>query len=79
MRVVCGARHAGYMQLRSMLTQSNNATLGHAQGVNVLTAAQRASIVDFQMNLVVAQESDRIAGALNAAGATGGPNAGGGM
>jgi hypothetical protein len=59
----------------NMLTQSNNATLGHAQGVNPLTDAQRASIVDFQMNLVVAQESDRIAGALNAAGATGGPNA----
>lgn len=59
----------------NMLTQSNNATLGHAQGLNPLTAAQRASIVDFQMNLVVAQESDRIAGSLSAAGATGGPNA----
>jgi len=59
----------------NMLTQSNNATLGHAQGADVLTDAQRAAIVDFQMNLVVAQESDRIAGALNAAGATGGPDA----
>jgi hypothetical protein len=59
----------------NMLTQSNNATLGHAQGANPLTNAQRSSIVDFQMNLVVAQESDRIAGALNAAGARGGPDA----
>jgi len=57
----------------NMLTQSNNATLGHAQGLNPLTDAQRAAIVDFQMNLVVAQESDNVAGALNASGATGGP------
>jgi hypothetical protein len=59
----------------NMLTQSNNATLGHAQGVNPLSAAQRAAIVDFQMNLVTAQETDNVAGALNAAGATGGPQA----
>ena len=57
----------------NMLTQSNNATLGHAQGATALTAAQRAAIVDFQMNLVVAQETDNVAGALNAAGASGGP------
>jgi hypothetical protein len=59
----------------NMLTQSNNATLGHAQGFNPLTDAQRASIVDFQMNLVVAQERDNVAGALNLSGATGGPQA----
>ena len=59
----------------NMLTQSNNATAGHAEGLVPLTDAQRASIVDFQMNLVVAQETDNIAGALNAAGATGGPQA----
>jgi hypothetical protein len=59
----------------NMLTQSNNATLGHAQGANPLTAAQRAAIVDFQMNLVTAQETDNVAGALNASGATGGPQA----
>jgi cytochrome c peroxidase len=57
----------------NMLTQANNATLGHAQGATNLTDAQRASIVDFQMNLVVAQERDNVAGALNLAGATGGP------
>ena len=59
----------------NMLTQSNNATLGHAEGVNPLTDAQRAAIVDFQMNLVLAQQTDNVAGALNAAGATGGPDA----
>ena len=57
----------------NMLTQSNNATRGHAQGARDLTAAERAAIVDFQMNLVVAQERDNVAGALNLAGATGGP------
>lgn len=59
----------------NMLTQSNNATLGHAEGINPLTDAQRAAIVDFQMNLVVAQQTDNVAGALNAAGAQGGPDA----
>ena len=59
----------------NMLTQSNNATRGHAEGARDLTAAERASIVDFQMNLVVAQERDNVAGALNASGATGGPQA----
>jgi hypothetical protein len=59
----------------NMLTQANDATRGHAQGAVDLTAAQRAAIVDFQMNLVVAQESDNIVGALNLAGATGGPQA----
>lgn len=59
----------------NMLTQSNNATLGHAEGQSPLTDAQRAAITDFQMNLVVAQERDNVAGALNANGATGGPQA----
>jgi hypothetical protein len=57
----------------NMLTQANNATRGHAEGARDLTATERASIVDFQMNLVVAQERDNVAGALNASGATGGP------
>ena len=57
----------------NMLTQANDATRGHAQGLADLTAAQRAAIVDFQMNLVVAQETDSVAGALNLAGAAGGP------
>jgi hypothetical protein len=59
----------------NMLVQANDATRGHAQGAVDLTSAQRAAIVDFQMNLVVAQETDNIVGALNLAGATGGPQA----
>jgi cytochrome c peroxidase len=59
----------------NMLTQSNNATLGHAEGVDVLSDAVRAQLVDFQMNLVVAQERDNVAGALNLSGAIGGPQA----
>jgi hypothetical protein len=59
----------------NMLTQANDATRGHAEGLVDLTGAQRAAIVDFQMNLVVAQETDNVAGALNLAGATGGPQA----
>ena len=59
----------------NMLTQANDATRGHAQSARDLTDAERLSIVNFQMNLVVAQERDNIAGALNLAGATGGPQA----
>jgi cytochrome c peroxidase len=59
----------------NMLTQANDATRGHAQGAVDLTAAQQAAIVDFQMNLVVAQETDSVVGLLNQAGATGGPQA----
>jgi hypothetical protein len=59
----------------NMLTQSNDATIGHAQGATALSDATRASIVDFQMNLVVAQERDNVAGTLNLAGAIGGPQA----
>lgn len=59
----------------NMLTQSNNATRGHAEGTVNLADNVRDSIVRFQMNLVTAQESDNLAGPLNAAGATGGPQA----
>ncbi len=52
----------------NMLTQANDATRGHAQGAVDLTAAQRAAIVDFQMNLVVAQESDNIVGRAESGG-----------
>jgi cytochrome c peroxidase len=59
----------------NMLTQSNNATIGHAQGINALSSTTRAAITDFQMNLVVAQERDNVAGMLNLSGAIGGPQA----
>jgi len=59
----------------NMKVQSNDATRGHAEALADITDAQRTSIVNFQMNLVMAQETDNIVGALNAAGATGGPQA----
>jgi hypothetical protein len=57
-----------------LLTQASDATTGHAQG-KPLTAAQRASIVEFETALATAQIVDRNAGDLRAAGAKGGPSA----
>jgi hypothetical protein len=53
--------------------QSNEATVGHAQASVALTEAQRLAIVDFEMQLVTAQATDRLAGRLDVQGATGGP------
>jgi hypothetical protein len=55
-----------------LLTQANDATVGHAQG-QPLSLAQRQSIVDFELALAAAQVFDRKAGNLHAAGAKGGP------
>jgi hypothetical protein len=54
--------------------QATDATQGHAQG-DPLTAAQRESIVNFEASLHTAQEWDRDAGNLHAAGAQGGTDA----
>jgi cytochrome c peroxidase len=54
--------------------QSNAATLGHAQGAQPLTEAQRQAIVRFETELTTAQVQDDHAGDLRA-GATGGPRA----
>jgi hypothetical protein len=56
-----------------LLTQSSDAVVAHAQG-KPLTAAQRSSIVDFELSLATAQISDQAAGNLHAAGAKGGPS-----
>lgn len=55
--------------------QSNAATQGHAQARTPLTDAQREQIVAFEMQLFTAQARDRQAGALDARGAQGGPEA----
>jgi cytochrome c peroxidase len=55
--------------------QSNSATQGHAQAPNPISDAQRESIVAFEMGLFSAQIWDNRAGLLDAAGATGGPDA----
>jgi len=53
--------------------QANGATLGHAAGINPLTPAQRASIVNFEMGLFTAQSTDNAAGVLNSRRGAGGP------
>lgn len=53
--------------------QANVATLGHAQGTQVLTDAQRASIVAFETQLLTAQVFDNKARNLHGHGGRGGP------
>jgi cytochrome c peroxidase len=59
--------------LADLAHQSLDATNGHAQASKPLTPQQQMAIVDFEMNLTVAQAIDYRAGALNADGANGGP------
>jgi len=65
---------AGATVASELLTQSSDATVAHAQG-QPLSAAQRASIVDFETALASAQVIDRKAGRLDDGGAQGGPEA----
>ncbi len=58
----------------SLANQANDATLGHAQGAQPLTTAQREQIVAFEMALTTAQKFDNEAGMLDEDGATGGPD-----
>jgi hypothetical protein len=53
--------------------QALDATNGHAQATTPLTAQQQQAIVNFEMGLSAAQAYDYRAGALNSAGAQGGP------
>ena len=53
--------------------QATDATTGHAQAAAPPTAAQLASIVDFELGLYTGQIWDNEAGALGADGAAGGP------
>ena len=59
--------------VQDLLRQANSATRGHAAAFRDLTAREAKEIVDFQMGLFAAQTRDRLAGGLNARGATGGP------
>ena len=58
--------------LADLAHQAIDAITGHAQGL-APTGAQVQDIVNFEMALTTAQGYDYFAGALNAAGATGGP------
>jgi cytochrome c peroxidase len=57
---------------QSLTNQGRDATTGHAQGI-APTADQLAQIVAFETGLYTTQANDQQAGALNASGATGGP------
>jgi hypothetical protein len=50
-----------------------DATNGHAEGSTLLTPQQQQAIVHFEIALTTARAYDHRAGALNAHGATGGP------
>ncbi len=54
-------------------TQSNHATLGHAEALRELTGAEREAIVAFESGLFTAQIQDNKAGDLTAEKADGGP------
>src|SRR5712671_2660068 len=57
----------------NLISQANDATLGHAQASASPTPAQLEQIVAFQMALYTAQSKDNNAGPLTAIGAHGGP------
>ncbi|HJZ88148.1 MAG TPA: hypothetical protein VKN99_23400 [Polyangia bacterium] len=59
----------------SLAHQSNDATRGHAQAAQDLTAAQQQAIVAFELGLFTAQSVDASAGDLTRLGAAGGPEA----
>jgi cytochrome c peroxidase len=56
-----------------LLHQAMDATLGHAQAAVSPTAAQLGAIVDFELALFTAQQTDNAAGVLQAQRGTGGP------
>ena len=58
-----------------LLHQAMGATLGHAQAAASPTPAQLNAIVDFELGLFTAQQTDNAAGVLEAQEGTGGPTA----
>lgn len=55
--------------------QANSAVTGHAQFAAGLTAAQQTAVLNFEKSLTTAQLTNNVAGALNATGVRGGPQA----
>jgi cytochrome c peroxidase len=58
-----------------LLHQAMDATLGHAQAASSPTPAQLNSIVDFELALFTAQQTDNVAGVLQSEQGNGGPTA----
>ncbi len=63
----------GNTMAQNLMSQSNDATLGHAQALHGLTDEQKQQIVTFESSLGTAQMVDNQAGPLNIEGAFGGP------
>jgi cytochrome c peroxidase len=70
-----GRETTGLGARSDLARQASDATVGHAQAVQALTAAQQAPIVDLEETLFAAQVFDGNAGSLSADGAAGGPEA----
>lgn len=64
---------AGKTITEDLQDQANGATLGHAQGLSNISAADQASIVSFETQLYSAQVQDAVAGDLTASMGGGGP------
>jgi processive rubber oxygenase RoxA-like protein len=64
---------AGATLQADLLQQALDATQGHAQLGGSLTSLQLSDIVDFEMGLTTAQDTDSNAGKLDTEGALGGP------
>jgi len=54
----------------ALMSQANDATMGHAQRPTPIDSSTQASIADFQLALFAAQSSGSVVGALNVAGCT---------
>jgi hypothetical protein len=61
--------------LANLRHQAMDATAGHAEGKNPITAEVQQQIMAFEMALSTAQDFDSIAGSLDAGAASGGPRA----
>lgn len=61
--------------LADLRHQAMDATTGHAEGKNPITAEVQQQITAFEMALSTAQDFDSVAGSLEGHGATGGPRA----
>lgn len=57
----------------NLLSQANNAVIGHAEAAAGLSATDQRAIVDFETKLFTAQVTDSTAGSLTEGGALGGP------
>jgi hypothetical protein len=63
----------GFLMGHNLMSQADDATLGHEQASQSLTPVQEQQIVNFESSLYTAQVADNEAGSLDSGGAQGGP------